>query len=176
MKIPCLYWFCLYWLGEDEIVYLCKWDTSIVSTIRVNLTGKFWTNGEKVVIKLVWYLCWIGYLHSIYFKWRHWLFPDFRDVNSLIVCQVSPCVLCKAFLIVCLCWLHSVVFCITPNNSEHLTQWLLFLRCLVYALNLLFLMWYTEKYARERAFSLVERICWLLPKMYVSIPATSHLD
>ena len=37
-------------------------------------------------------------------------------------------------------------------------------------------MWYKEKNARERALSSVERISWLLSKMYFSIPATSYLD
>ena len=37
-----------------------------------------WLDGdEKVVIKLVWYLRWIGYRQSIHFKWRHWRFPRF---------------------------------------------------------------------------------------------------
>lgn len=54
----------------------------VVSAIRVNLTVKFWTSGGKVVIKLFWYLPWIGYRQSIHFKWRHWRFLRFTGLSA----------------------------------------------------------------------------------------------
>ena len=61
------------------------------SAIGVTLTGKFCTDDGEIIIKLISYLSCIGNRQSINLSDVTDVFPDFRDVNSVIVvivCQV----------------------------------------------------------------------------------------
>ena len=88
----------------------------VVSAIRVNLTVKFWTSGGKVVIKLFWYLLWIGYRQSIHFKWRHWRFLRFTGLSAKSF-ESHLCAL-QNFSIVCLFDLSQFFVSYFPLSFE----------------------------------------------------------
>ena len=70
--------------------FICASDVLLIAiTIwGINIAGKFWTDSSKVIKN--WFDSTVGFVIDTPFTFRDAtdFFPDFREVSSLIVCQV----------------------------------------------------------------------------------------